>query len=220
MSDEKTTLSEKESLDLIASMINKAKNSYHDTGIGPMLWGAVIAVCSLVTYCEIKLDFKLPVDIWFLTLVAIIPQIYIGAKESKLKKVKTYDDRVMDYIWICFGISIFILSFINATIFQHLKPVFEQYVKATGSNPSFQFSSFSSSFFLLLYGFPTIITGGYRKFRPMLWGGILCWVCCVVSVFTNTQWDMLLMALSAVGAWLIPGIILWNKYQQGRKQHV
>ena len=36
-------LNEKESLALIATMINKAKDSYYDTGIGCIMWGAVIA---------------------------------------------------------------------------------------------------------------------------------------------------------------------------------
>ena len=43
MEDKK--LSEQESLSLITQMINKAKNSYHDTGMGAMLWGAVIVCC-------------------------------------------------------------------------------------------------------------------------------------------------------------------------------
>ncbi len=49
-------LTEKESLDLIAKMISKAKDSYHDTGIGAIMWGALIAVCSLVKLSEIHFD--------------------------------------------------------------------------------------------------------------------------------------------------------------------
>ena len=43
-------LNEKESLELIATMINKAKDSYYDTGIGCIMWGAVIAICSIVKF--------------------------------------------------------------------------------------------------------------------------------------------------------------------------
>ena len=70
-------LTEKESLDLIARMINKAKDSYHDTGIGAMMWGTIIAVCSLVKLAELHFDFKLPFNIYWLSILAVVPQIFI-----------------------------------------------------------------------------------------------------------------------------------------------
>jgi hypothetical protein len=81
-------------------MINKAKESYHDTGIGAIMWGAVIAICSLVRLSEVHFAYKLPFDIYLLTLVAIIPQILISIREKKERKVKSYDDPYLDYIWL------------------------------------------------------------------------------------------------------------------------
>ena len=63
MTTREKQLTQKESLDLIAMMINKAKDSYHDTGIGAIMWGSVISVCSLVKLSEIHFGFKLPFDI-------------------------------------------------------------------------------------------------------------------------------------------------------------
>lgn len=213
MPSEEQLTSEK-SLEIIQQMISKAKNSYHDTGIGPMLWGGVIALCSLVTFMELRSGLRLPFSIWILTLVAIIPQIFIVAKEKKLNKVRSYDETVMDYLWTCFGIGIFILIFINGNLLYQIKPVFETYAKLEGAKPGFDFNSFSTSYFLLLYGFPTIVTGGMRSFKPMLYGGIVCWVFCIISIYTGIETDMLLTALAAVCAWLIPGIILWRKYKK------
>ena len=213
-------MTEQESLALISQMINKAKNSYHDSGIGPILWGSVITFCSLVTFLEIKYNLSLPFDIWLLTLVAIIPQVFIAIREKRRNKIRPYDENMMDYVWLCFGFSIFLLIFINANILQKLNPVFQTYIDIKGSRPEFNYSSFIASFFLLLYGIPTIITGGCRNFRPMLYGGILCWVCCVVSVYTKSDVDMLLTALAAIGAWLIPGIILWNRYKKRQASDV
>ena len=96
MSTTDKTLSEKESLDLIAKMINQAKNAYHDTGVAAMMWGAVVAVCALVKLSEIQFNYRLPFDIYLLTLVAIIPQVFISIREKKKRKVKTYDDIYMD----------------------------------------------------------------------------------------------------------------------------
>lgn len=205
-------MTEQESLLLIQQMINKAKNSYLDSGIGPILWGSVIAVCSLVTFFRIKYNFDLPFDIWLLPLVAIIPQIYIAFKQNRTNKVKGYDDKIIDYVWICFGISIFLLIFINANIVKHLNPVFQTYIDVKGSRPDFTYSNFSNSFFLLLYGIPTIITGSGRNMKPMFYGGIVCWICCVISVYTKIEGDMLLTAVAAIAAWLIPGIILRSQF--------
>lgn len=212
MAGEEKILTEKESLELISKMINKAKNSYHDTGIGPILWGSVISFCSLVTFFQIKYQFRLPFDIWLLTLIAIVPQVFIAIQEGRTSKVKGYDDRIMDTVWLCFGISIFLLIFINANITYKLNPVFQTYIDVKGTRPEFNYSSFSTSFFLLLYGIPTIITGTCRNMRPMLFGGIVCWICCVISVYTKIEWDMILTAIAAIAAWLIPGIIIRSRF--------
>jgi hypothetical protein len=218
MKNEKLT--EQESLQLISQMINKAKNSYHDSGIGPILWGSVISFCSLVTFASWRFDFKLPFDIWLLTLVAVVPQIFIVSREKKLNKFRSYDEATMDYVWMSFGISIFLLVFINNYIATQLNPVFQTYIDVKGTRPPHNFTSFNSTFFLLLYGIPTIITGGARRFKPMLYGGILCWVCCIASLFTAIDTDMLLIAIAAVAAWLIPGIILFKKRKNEKAVHV
>ncbi len=206
-------MTEQESLQLISDMINKAKNSYHDSGTGPILWGSVITLCSIVTFLQIHYRFDLPFDIWLLTLIAIVPQVFIVIRENKKKKARPHDETLMDTVWICFGISVFLLIFINANIISRLNPVFVQYIETTGNIPEFNYSSFTTSFFLLLYGIPTIITGACRNFRPMLLGGIICWICCVLSVYTKIEADMLLTAAAAVAAWLVPGILLRRKYK-------
>ena len=86
--EQEKKLTEQESLHLITMMINKAKESYHDTGIGAIMWGAVIAICSLVRLSEVHFDYRLPFDIYLLTLVAIIPQIFIKYKREKRTKSK------------------------------------------------------------------------------------------------------------------------------------
>jgi hypothetical protein len=213
-------LSHEESLKLINTMINKARNSYHDTGIGPILWGCVISVCALVTFFQVRYHFELPVDIWWLTLVAVIPQIWIGARQKKMLQATPYDEVAMDYLWTCFGIGIAILIFINLSIYSQVAALRSEMEKLTGIPPAFRFSNYSTSYFLLWYGFPTIVTAGFRKFKPMLLGGIFCWVSAVVAIFTSIEIDMLLTAASAILAWLIPGIILWKGYCKRKAANV
>lgn len=206
-------LSEKESLALITEMINKAKNSYHDTGVGAMMWGSVIAVCSLVRLSEIHFGYRLPFDIYLLTLAAIIPQVFITLREKKERKVKSYDDVYMDYLWLGFGIGIALMIHVINILFREWSPVAEEFRAATGHAPGFRLYDFIAPLFLILYGLPTFVTGAACKFKPMLWGGILCWVCSVITVYSGVKMDLLLTALSAVFAWLIPGIIMEKEYR-------
>ena len=216
--EQEKKLTEQESLHLITMMINKAKESYHDTGIGAIMWGAVIAICSLVRLSEVYFEYRLPFDIYLLTLVAIIPQILISIREKKERKVKAYDDPYLDYIWLGFGISIFLLILICNNIFNEWGAWTDQYKPATGNRNSYGFYEFVGPLFLMLYGMPTFITGAACKFKPMLWGGIFCWICCIIAVYTSIKIDLLLTAVSAILAWLVPGVIMEKEYRLYKKE--
>jgi len=220
MDQQEKQLTEKESLDLIAMMINKAKNSYYDTGVSAIMWGALIAFCALEKLSELQFGYRLPFDIYLLTVVAIIPQVFISIKEKKERKVKSYDDVYMDYIWLAFGICIFLMIFIVNVIFSAWDPVAAEYEKLTGHLVRYRVYEFISPLFLMLYGLPTFITGAACKFKPMLWGGIFCWVCCLVTLYTDVKIDLLLTAASAIMAWLIPGILIEKEYRIYKKEQV
>ena len=218
MSQQEKPLSEKESLELIATMINKAKDSYYDTGITAIMWGALIAVCALVRLSEIQFDYKLPFDIYLLTLLAIIPQVLISIREKKERVVKSYDDVLMANLWLAFGICIFLLILAVNGMANFWMPIAHDYDKLTGKGISSGFRDFISPFFLMLYGLPTFVTGAVCKFKPMLWGGIFCWACCIITVYTPIRVDHLLTAASAIMAWLIPGILMEREYRLYKKE--
>lgn len=221
MEQQEKPLSEKESLALITMMINKAKDSYYDTGISAMMWGAVIAFCSLEKLAELQFGYRLPFDIYLLTIVAVIPQIILSIRENKERKVKSYDDAYMDYIWTGFGICIFLMIVITNVIYNNLDPAIRHYnelAKGRTDWTDFDFSEFTMPLFLMLYGLPTFITGAACKFRPMLWGGLFCWACCVVALFTSIKIDLLLTAASAIMAWFIPGILMQKEYRKYIKE--
>ena len=215
---EEKNLTEKESLALITEMINKAKDSFYDTGLSAMMWGIVITVCSLVRLSELEFGYRLPIDIYWLTIVAIVPQVLISIRENKERKVRTYDDIYMDYLWLAFGISIALMIVITNVMFQAWSPVAEEYAQLTGHHKSFHFREYIAPLFLLLYGIPTFVTGTACKFKPMLWGGLLCWACCIITLFSSIKLDLLLTAFSALAAWFIPGIIMQREYRKAKKE--
>jgi hypothetical protein len=189
MAEEKQ-LTEKESLELIASMIKKAKNSYIESGIGPLFWGILITFCSLVTYAERTFKFDLGFDIWLLSLFALIPQVYFSWRAKRTKNFTSHSELAMNYVWTTFAICMFMLSFYTG--------------KTHPAN--------SIALYMIMFGVPTFITGGIQKCNSMIIGGIVCWICSIASHYVAYPNGMLLMAISAIAAWLIPGIILRRRY--------
>ncbi|MEO0065060.1 MAG: hypothetical protein RI983_386 [Bacteroidota bacterium] len=215
-----STFSEQESLQLIAEMIKKAKGSYHDTGIGSLLWGAVVAIASGVNFLQREYDFKLGFDIWWLVLAAIIPQVYLSIREKKIKKAKQYDDDLIDSVWLVFGISIFAMGF-----YQNIVPVqtekliaqegwtmMKHYADGRPDEVIRPFTPSLYSVYILLYAFPTMVTGMVKKFIPMKIGAIVTYGLFILSLFTESRYDMLLGSIAALVCWFIPGIILRKKY--------
>lgn len=222
-------LSEKDSLHIIHEMIQKVKNEYHESGTSAILWGTVVGFSGLLTFLQLEFNFTLGFDIWLLVLFAIIPQIYISYKEAKIKRVKTYYDAALDYVWMTFGITIFGIIFyanvvpsVSQNIFANDGIELIRHYK-NGLKPDEIIKPFPlslGSIFILIYAFPTIVTGFLQKCKPMLVGGIICYILFVISCFTVMKYDMLLTGIAGIIAWLIPGLILRNKYLKSKKQHV
>lgn len=218
MSEKEEILSEKESLALIATMINKARDVYHETGVSAIMWGALITICALVRYTEYQFDFRLPFDIYLLTIIAIIPQIYMSLREKKTRKVQRYDDVFISKLWLAFGICLVLLILTVNIAFSAWRPLLDEYRQLTGKTPTFLLGEYVTSLFLMVYGIPTFVTGASCRFKPMMWGGILCWACAIIALFTPFRTDLLLTAFSATMAWLIPGIVMERDYRRAKKQ--
>lgn len=188
-----------ESLELISRMIHKAKRDYLDSGLSALLWGTVISFCSLASYIN-QIFWKNPNFnyIWFLTFIAVIPQVVIAIREGKLRKYKSFEEDHMGGIWISFAIAVFLLGFIFGKYPSNAEP----------------------AVYLMLYGVPTFATGYVRRFRPMLLGGIACWVLAVLSLYCGYPETLLCITAAALIAWFIPGLILRKRYLKAKETHV
>lgn len=186
--------SPEQSIRLIDSMINKAKNQFSENGLLYLLWGWVIFICAVVHFVLLKLDlFKHPEIIWASCWLVVIFQIIYLSKKRKKEKVKTYSHEIMGYVWISFGICMFLVAFIlgQHDLYGYMYPLF-----------------------LVLYGVPTFLSGVIMRFTPLKIGGIMCWILSIVSVFILPEYTLLLLAAAVVIAWIIPGYLLQKKYKQ------
>jgi hypothetical protein len=224
MAEEKK-LTEQESLELITEMIHKVKTSYHERGTGAILWGTVVAIAGLMSFAQRNWNFSIGFDIWLIVLVAFIPQNIISIREGKNRKVVSYQDAYQDAVWLVFGLGVFMLTFYLNVI----PSVTDNFFKedgtellirniTTGETAHYTPSVLSGySLLLLMYAMPTLATGIGHKFKPMIVGGILCYVYFIISCFTPTKYDLLMNGIAGITNWLIPGLILRDRYLKGKR---
>ncbi len=202
MMEDEEILSEQESLRLITSMINKAKNDFIETGISALMWGSIVTFCALIQFASYFYNMPWAGWVWLLTIVAVIPQVVISIQERRKMKFKTHEDN-MGGIWIAFAITMFLVSFYFNSL--HVPPGVDLH---------------PDTLILIIYGVPTFATGFARHFTPMFIGGIACWVLAIISFYTPYPYVMLLVAGAALMAWFIPGLILQRRYIKAKQQHV
>jgi hypothetical protein len=196
--EHESPLTGEQSLQLITSMINKAKNEFLDTGLSSLLWGSVITFCALVTFANYWLKWAALDYVWFLTIAAVAPQVVIGIREGRERRYKSHEGDLIGGLWIAFSIAIFIFSYVAS---------------------AYRFSQ-ATSVYLILYTIPTFTIGLGRRFRPMIVGSIACWILAILSTFTPFPYEMLCLAAGAQLAWFIPGLILRKCYLEAKRKHV
>ena len=186
------SLTEKDSLLLIESMINKAKNSFSESGTLYLVWGFTVFICSIVQFTA-AYYFKNEQGyyIWFLTWGVCIYQAFFLARKKRKEKVKTYSSEILGYVWMCFVICMALLIFllIKNKAFLMISPAI-----------------------LILYAVPTFLSGAILKVRPLFLGGISCWVMAILTLFVPAQFHILLIAFAVLIAWIIPGLYMRRKF--------
>jgi hypothetical protein len=191
-SDEKQ-MTEAESLQLITSMINKAKNGINESGTLYLLWGWLIFACCVIQFVGLHFfHYEKVYFVWFSTWLLLIYQFFYIAKLKKRRRVKMYTTEIITYVWIVFIITYAIIVFIL------------NYNKA--------FSSITPAI-LATYGMPSFLIGVILKFKPLRIGGICCWLLAVAAPFAAYDYQYLLMACAVSIAWITPGYLFQQKFK-------
>ena len=195
MMDERIT--PEQSLQLITNMINKAKNRFGENGHLYLLWGWAVLICSLAQFILINvIKYEHHYIVWFsMWLVLIYQVIYVRRRKQKVV-VRAYTDEIIGVVWITFVILMFLFGVLFGTVMGQ------------------DYYRFINPVFLALYGMPTVISGTILRFKPLVMGGICCWLLSVVSTFLPYDSQFLLLPLAVIAAWIIPGYLLRNKYQK------
>jgi hypothetical protein len=68
---------------------------------------------------------------------------------------------------------------------------------------------------LVLYGIATFVSGGVLQFRPLVIGGICCWVLAVAAMFLPFEYQLLALAAAVAAAYIVPGYLLSKQFRSG-----
>ena len=190
-------LSPQESLQLIQSMIDKTKDAVADDSFYFLLWGWLVFTCCITEFI-LKVYFHYPNHYfvwWLMPVGGVISGIY-GSRQSKKRKVKSFVDEAVDYLWIALALAFIVLVFINA--------------ESAGWQTAF-------TYYILLYAIGTFVSGKLLRFRPLVIGGLINFALAAVSIKLSYDYQLLIGSLAILISYIIPGHLLRMRYQQLKK---
>lgn len=194
---ETNNMQPQEGLEIIKAMIMQAKQKLADDGFLLIFWGWLVFISAMFNYISIKLDFYEAYWVWVILMPAggIFSGIY-SYLQGKKTKVKTYLDNYLSFLWGGFGIALFL-----TLIFMGKNGVGQTYF-----------------FLMILYGIATFVSGGMLNFKPLVFGGLLSFICAIASLFVQDENLFLIISASLLVSYIIPGHLLRRAYKS--QQHV
>lgn len=184
------SFSNDDSLRLIQTMVGISRQNFREGGIYYILYGSVFFVASLLQY----ILYTVYDSIWHWMswlgagILAGIISVLLNRKRSRTGSVITYLSRLNRFLWTGFILFILFIAFMT----------YQGIIPHTAINP----------LIIMLYGLTAFIMGGMLKFRWLVIGAAAALVIAVICVFQKYSMQMLLVSLTILLSYLIPGIIL------------
>ncbi|HUB59895.1 MAG TPA: hypothetical protein VL978_04285 [Puia sp.] len=192
MDSQRETLTPEESLQVIRSMIEKAKTTVADNSFYFLLWGWLVFAAALLQYI-LAVFVKTPLNgmAWNLMFIGFIVSGIRGARKQP-RTVKTYIDEGLRHIWECVVILqiVIVLIYFKRGDWEHC------YV-----------------FFVLSYSTGCFLTGRLLRFAPLVWGAFASWAIAILMTYTDTPTNILLTAAAVLVSYIVPGYLLRANYK-------
>ena len=180
--------SPQDSLALIQGMIEKTKENISEKSVFFLLWGWLSFIGCLGQFIlKHIVEYEKHYRVWWIMVIGFVLSGYYGSKLGKRRKVKTYIDESMGYLWTGMAITFLILAVILSAI--------------GWGNTVFPF-------YMMLYGLGTFVSGCFLKFRPLIIGGIIAWVLAMIGAFLSYDYQILAGAAAILFSYIIPGHLL------------
>ena len=207
MEDKKLT--EKESLEVITSMIARTKARYLGSGNILLMWGYLAVFSSILVWILLAATQQNVWNwLWFAIPVIGMPLTAImSRREKRTDGAVTYSDKITSHLWSIFGVSEIVLTFIclGFSLIGGIKCWTAMIVYTIIAAP-----------------FAEIAQGLIVKEKSLTWGGIvglaigMVLVCCVTGkIPLLANWFMPLFILFWVVMMIVPGHIINHKAKKG-----
>ncbi len=207
MEDKKLT--EKESLEVIISMIARTKARYLGSGNILLMWGYLAVFSSILVWILLAATQQNVWNwLWFAIPVIGMPLTSImERREKRTDCAVTYSDKITSHLWSIFGVSEIVLTLIclGFSLIGGIKCWTAMIVYTIIAAP-----------------FAEIAQGLIVKEKSLTWGGIvglaigMVLVCCVTGKIPFlANWFMPLFILFWVVMMIVPGHIINHKAKKG-----
>jgi len=198
MDNDSESFSPEESLQIIQTMINQAKNSVADKSFYFLLWGWLVFIGATLQYI-LKVIVRTDAHpyAWNIMFVGFIASAVYGSRHKE-KLVKTYVDEGLRNIWICIGIIqvLIVFIFMRRGDWQHCYTIF-----------------------ILTYSTGCFLTGRLLRFPPLVWGAAGCWALAILTTYVDEDTNILLLAAAVLLSYIIPGYLLRKEYKHQLLKH-
>lgn len=202
---EERRLTEKESLEVITSMIAQTKQRYIGDGNIMLMWGyLIVAVTALIWILLVITRNPAWNWLWYLTwIIGGTATPIMVRKERRKRGVKNYSDTLSSYLWSTVGFSA-IAATVICIVMLLVKGI----------------DAWSSMFALalIIVPFGEIVQGIVIKEKSLVAGGAvgLCvglftMACIAGHVMLNASWFMPMFIVAFIAMMIIPGHILNHK---------
>jgi hypothetical protein len=180
-----------EKIDVILTMIENSKTNIKDNAFFYLLWGWLVLAASLTHFTLMQLGIAYSFLAWpVLMTIGTIISIIAGIKLGKRSSYITHLDKAIIFLWWGFFFTVLILLSFSIS----------------GLIPW----NISNALIISLYGMGTFVSGGILKFKPLIIGGIACWIISLLVFVIPFEYTLLLVATSIIIAYLVPGYMLRN----------
>ena len=202
---EERKLTEKESLEVITSMIERTKERYLGNGNILLMWGYLVVIVTLLVWAMLVATRQEVWNwLWFLIPVVGVPSTIIMArKEQQRGGVTTYSDKVTSKLWTVAGGSELVITF---------------FCLGFAFFAGVDCWSIMLGYTLVMIPFAEITQGIIIKECSFVYGGLFGFVvgiftlCCIaggVQLYAN--WYLPLFILCFIAMMIIPGHIINHK---------
>lgn len=202
---EERTLTEKESLEVITSMIRRTKERYIGDGNMMLMWGYLVAVVSILIWVMLVATRQGYWNwLWFaIPLIGGIATPIMARKQQRESGVKTFSDRVTSRLWTIAGLSEFVAMAVCLC--------FQIFI---GTSCWLSMLAYS----LIAMPLAEIAQGLFVEEKSLTVGGMIglaigiVTVCCIAGdIPLGANWYMPLFIFAFVAMMIIPGHILNHK---------